>query len=539
MIQSVPFTSVPGFSRLFCDFLAGNEALLRRFPANVATNSAILHQRAEQFSGRESLPAAIRATMSGLPLSAAQQRSLEILGSGNGLAIVTGQQVGFLGGATYTVLKLVSAVRLAEHFTASHTGLDFAPVFWVEDNDNDTDEAAETTILSAHGEPMRISCAEGETHGMPVSELRFGRGITAVLEEIRAALPQSENAANLLQMLEEIYRPGVGWTDAFVRLLNTEFAETGVVFLAASELRRRGLGADILRREAQQAGETATLMDAASNQLLADGYHAQARGSEINLFYHRPDGRRVKIHASDADYSTGESRWTSKELRRELEVNPERFSPNVALRPLVQDSVVPTACYVGGPGEIAYLAQLSEVYQAFGVAMPAVAARHSATILTPAAARFLAKSGQNPAYFFRPWNEIDRDLAAAVRPAGFDDAISGIENGLRSAFGELTRVAAAADSTLVGATEAALNNALKSVEVVQKKAVAALKRKNEADFAKVKIAANLILPAGGLQERTFATFWWRGLAPAAVFHSVLGQITGLPVAKHYFFPLFP
>lgn len=530
---------MPGFNRLFCEFIAGNPFFNSRFPANSGDASAYFARRTSEFGGRTEVLAAISATMNGLTLSESQQRSLEKLTTSSSLAVVTGQQVGFLGGATYTALKLHSAVRLAENLSAEHEQFQFVPVFWVEDNDHDAAEAAETIILTAQGEPHRVSCASAaDEKGIPVSARVFSEGITEVTQEIGALLPQSEHGLHLAALIREIYTPGNSWTAAFVQLLQELFAETGVLFLAASEVRQRGLGAAIIRQETAHPQRTAELIEAASGELHAAGFHAQASGSALNLFYHENSGKRLKIQTDATGFSAGENHWTKDELSHEAEMHPERFSPNVVLRPLLQDAALPTACYVGGPGEIAYIAQLHKVYDSFGVAMPVIAPRHSATLLTPSIARFFEKSGYQPEYFLRSWSEVDRDLSAAAHTQEFDEAISAAEAGLHAAFRLLEDTASAADTTLAGAVGAARNQALKSVEVIQKKAIAAMKRKNEALFDKCRASANLLFPASGLQERMLAVAGWRAFAGTDALYQAYRTITALPPDLHFFVPLF-
>lgn len=538
MFPSIPFAQIPGFNHLFCEFIAGNSFFSSRFPANSGNASAYFARRTSEFGGRKELLAAINATMNGLTLSEAQQHSLKALAENSSLAVVTGQQVGFLGGATYTALKLHSAVRLAENLSAQHRQFKFVPVFWVEDNDHDAAEAAEITILTSQGEPKYVSCADSNEKGIPVSARVFDEGITEIVKEIGALLPQSEYGVHLTELLEEIYAPGTGWMAAFVRLLQKLFSETGVLFLAASQVRQRGLGAEILRRETDNPERTARLIETASKELLAAGFHAQASGSAINLFYHDNSGKRLKIQSGAGGFSAGESQWTQEELGHEVEMYPERFSPNVVLRPILQDAALPTACYIGGPGEISYIAQLREVYDAFVVEMPAIAPRHSATFLTPAITRFFEKSGYRPEYFLRSWGEIDHDLSTAAHTQEFDEAISGVEAGLREAFGRLEGVASAADATLAGSVAAAQNQALKSVESIQKKAIAAMKRKNEMLFDKCRTSANLVYPSGGLQERILATAGWHAFAGIDMLHRAYRSITALPPDLHFFVPLF-
>ncbi len=510
--------------------------LAERFPT---VDSAFLAARSAEFAKRRELSEAIAETMRGISFSAAQRRSLDALGNENCLAVVTGQQVGFLGGANYTALKLYSAVARAQQYAEEYTDFDFVPVFWVEDDDHDAAEAAETVILNASGEPFRVSCASPDaSQGLPVSARVFGDNIADVSEKIKEVLPGSQYADEFKELLGKIYAPGNGWAAAFVRILHELFGETGIVFVAASAVRKRGLAADIIGKEIANPKITAQIIERISARLAESGFHAQISGAEINLFYIENNGKRSKIHTEGNEYIAGERHLTADELRREAEEYPERFSPNVVLRPLVQDNAIPTVCYVAGPGEVAYLSQLREVYEFFGKIMPAVAPRHFATLITPSVARFLQKSEIMPEFFMRTWNEIDRDIAATLRSEEFDSAMARTEQGLTEAFGILTEAVAAADITLTGSAKAALSQTLKSVEHIQKKAVAALKRKNEASYAKYRAAANLIFPLGILQERAIAVAVWYAAIGNENLNRTLNTIVAQPPKAHFFASLF-
>ncbi len=536
MVTSLTFSQIPHFSRLFVEFIKDNPLIAKRFPIKDAD---CFKKRALHFSGRVNLLQSITATMSGLALTDAQRQALSDLSKNNSLTVVTGQQVGFLGGAEYTALKLHSAVHKAKTLAAKHPELLFAPVFWVEDDDHDYLEAAETTLITSSGEPKRVSCAtSNEILGLPACLRTFDSNILNVVQDIKNALSNTPNYNDFSELLSDIYAPGNGWSKAFIQLLQLLFGETGILFISASEIRKHGLSSDIITREFESYGRISRCIEDASRQLTDYGFHNQISGSSVNVFYMESNGKRIKIQKDASIYSAGAKKWQIKDLLAEAKSNPERFSPNVALRPIVQDTVLPTAYYIAGPGETSYYAQLKEAYEVFDVEMPIIAQRHSATILLPSVVRFLDKSGLSPKYFMQSWNIIDREFSVNMQTDEFSALMGQAVNEINNTFNRIVKFAASTDQTLEGSVNAALHQTLKSVDNIQKKIISAVKRKNEVNYSKYRLASNVIYPNGALQERTLSFASWMPFTNNEIVQKAFHSIVALPANTHYFIPLF-
>lgn len=501
-MQKILFNQLQ-FSQLFTEFIAENPIIHSHFPAQQLPAST-WHKVAESFNGRNELKEAIIATMSHGELSPSQTENLQTLSNPETLAVVTGQQVGFLGGAMYTLLKAHSTVQYAKQIS-TEMSLPIIPIFWIEDNDADSAEAAKATVLSQKNELLTINCTEEITNNIPVSERVFGDEITQILDTIEATVQQSEFTADLILQLRNIYQSGTSWSVAFTQLLQLLLAETGILFISAAVARKQGLFGKIIRKEIEESGASKRIIDQTSSELEKADFHVQAVASDVNLFYH--DGnKRLKLRLDDKGNSfvAGDLNFSREQLLEQAENSPELFSPNVLLRPIVQDSIIPTIAYVAGPGEIAYLSQLHSAYEHFNVQMPIIKPRHSATLLPPSTVRFLEKNSFSPEFFMRPWHQIEKDLTEHTADSAGEPLFTSVTSTLAELFAEISHYTSGIDQSLVGAVNAALRNTEKQIEDLQKKINSAQKKRHTALFDKSYETSVSLMPFGELQERVLS-----------------------------------
>ena len=272
-------------------------------------------------------------------------------------------------------------MKLAEQLSREHH-VPAVAVFWVESEDHDWNEIASVSVLDADLQRHTITLPPppGAGHA-PVCTIALAGTIAAAIDELAAALPATEFTSTVIETLRLTYAPGATVSDAFARLLDHLLGDHGLVVFECSDRAAKPLAREIFARELANPGRTWALANEAGHQLAAKGYHVQVEGSrDDGVAVFRLDGSRAPIAHNDA-----------AALTRDAEAHPEGFSPNVLLRPIVEDAIFPTVAYVSGPSELAYLAQLRPVYAHFGVPMPLMYPRGSATILDSAGARFLEK----------------------------------------------------------------------------------------------------------------------------------------------------
>jgi uncharacterized protein YllA (UPF0747 family) len=441
------------------------------------------------------------------------------------VAIVTGQQAGLFGGPLFTLLKALTALRLAGRVRDEHR-VPAVAVFWIDSEDHDWDEVKVCQVLD--GELAVRSLSAGNppgAHEGPVASVQLDESIAGTIAELEAALQPTAFSPQLLDGIRQAYRAGTGMGEAFGRWIEAVLGPRGLVVYDASDRAAKPLVAPVFVREVESAGETSRLALETGAALEASGYHTQVtpQGDALALFHLTPPtslgtspstslpagsrasaaagGAREPIRRDANGFLVGDRAESSTALREHVRQHPERFSPNVLLRPLVQDTLFPTVCYVAGPNELAYLAQLGRVYAAFGIPMPLMYQRASATIVDSNAMRFLARH-EMPIESLRAQDEaaLNALLEAQLPPsvdASLQAALVAIEERLSRVAEEVQQI----DPTLEGAARSTLTRMLDDLKKLHAKIIQAAKRKDETLRRQFHHARAQVFPGGHPQER--------------------------------------
>ena len=417
------------------------------------------------------------------------------------VAVVTGQQAGLFGGPLFTLFKALTAIKLAERVTRDH-GVPAVAIFWVDAEDHDWDEVRSCTVFDADLTPRTVSLSArtAEASGAPVANVRLDDAVLSVLAELESILPPTEFRSPLLAGLRSHYVPGRGMAEAFGRWLEAALGDRGLIVYDSSDPASKPLVADVFARELSTAGQTMRLAAAAGSDLAARGYHAQVHANDENLALFQldlPTGGRRTIRLQD-----GES------LVARASAEPTGFSPNVLLRPIVQDTIFPTVCYVAGPSELAYLGQLRGVYQHFGVPMPIMYPRTSATLVDSATLRFLTKYNL-PLKALQAQDEAAlNELLASQLPPEVDESFAAAAQAIDGQMARVIGAVPAVDPTLEGAARSTLTRMQHDLQTLRGKMIQAAKRRDETLRRQFMRARALVFPNGHSQERTvgFITF---------------------------------
>jgi bacillithiol biosynthesis cysteine-adding enzyme BshC len=406
------------------------------------------------------------------------------------VAIVTGQQAGLFGGPLFTLLKALTALRLADRVATEHR-VPTVAVFWIDAEDHDWDEVKACGVLDAEMNLAAVTLRglPGAGEG-PVARIRLDDSIESAITALAGHLPATEFTPALLDALRAAYRPGQSMVDAFGRLLEAVLGPRGLVVFDAADPAAKPLAAPVFAREVEEAGRTPRLAADAGAELVARGYHAQVTPALDHLALFHLDGVRTGISVGDAPA-----------LLERVRTRPAEFSPNVLLRPLVQDTLFPTACYVAGPNELAYLAQLRGIYDAFGVPMPLMYHRATATIVDSNTMRFLARH-ELPLEALRAQDEaaLNQLLEAQIPPAVHASQVEAAR-AVAERMEALAGAVAQLDSTLEGAVRSTLGRIQDDLKKLHAKIVQGIKRKDETLRRQFRHAQAQAFPGGHPQER--------------------------------------
>lgn len=413
------------------------------------------------------------------------------------VAVVTGQQAGLFGGPLFTLLKALTAIRLAERVSDDH-GVPAVAVFWIDAEDHDWDEVKSCGLLDGDLKFSEVTLPDLPGAGVgPVARVHLDESVRAAIEQVAALLPPTEFSATILEGLRQAYQPGAGMADAFGRWIEAVLGSRGLVVFDSSDPAAKPLASGIFAREIEQAGATSRLAAEAGSALVSRGYHAQVTPQQDQAALFHIDGVRSGISAQEAP-----------SLLDRVRRQPAEFSPNVLLRPLVQDTVFPTICYVAGPNELAYLAQLRPVYAAFGLPMPLMYQRTTATILDSNAMRFLTRHDL-ALESLRARDEgvlnqlLEAQIPAAVT-ASMDDAVRLVSERMDT----LAREVAQLDATLEGAARSAESRMQDDLKKLHAKIIQAIKRKDETLRRQFTHAQAQAFPGGHPQERALGFIYF-------------------------------
>ena len=460
-----------------------------------------------QSAARDRVAAAIAAQQRRRDAPDAARAAAALLANPDTVAVVTGQQAGVFGGPLYTVLKAVSAIQLARR--ASQTiGTPVVPVFWVAAEDHDWEEIAGVTVLDAQLLPRTITMPPPEGAGeRPVGSLELDDRVNGTLDELSAALASTEFTSWLLDSLRATYRPGVGVADAFARWIEALLGAHGLVVFDSGDDSVKPLVSDVFRREMATPGHTASLATRGGAEMAARGHSPQVTPQADGLSLFRIDpatGARTAIRCQGDTFVAGETTLSADDLEKEIAQEPERFSPNVLLRPIVQDTLFPTICYVAGPSELAYFGQLRKVYEHFGRPMPLIHPRASATLVDSATIRFLNKYDV-PLEDLQPQDEaaLNRLLQAQLPPS-VDAAFSAAGQAISEKMQDVVDAVGSVDPTLAGAAKNTLGKMEHELKTLQGKMIQAAKRRDETLRRQFTRAQGQTFPQGHPQERSLS-----------------------------------
>lgn len=418
------------------------------------------------------------------------------------VAIVTGQQAGLFGGPLFTLLKALTALKLADEIAREHH-VPTVAIFWIDAEDHDWEEVRACTIYDETLAPRTIALPPRRmAEPVPVASVRLDESILAALDELESALPATEFRSPLVADLRRIYTPGAGMAETFGRWLERALGDRGLIVFDSADPAAKPLAGDVFARELTAPGETAKLAAVAGANLVARGYHSQVHGHDDSLALFHLDEARRPIRQQDGRFVVGDRTYPATALLQEATEHPVGFSPNVLLRPIVQDTLFPTVCYVAGPNELGYLGQLRAVYEHFGLPMPLMYPRASATLVDAAALRFLNKY-QLRIEALQPQDEAALNaLLASQIPAAVEGTFAAAAQALDATMARLIEALPTLDPTLEGAAKSTLGRMQHDLQTLHAKLIHAAKRRDETLRRQYLRTRALAFPGGHAQERT-------------------------------------
>ena len=506
-------------------FFAGDPATAAAWADTITRSQSFTRQPAE-------IARVIAAQQAARNAPATARESAARLADPATRVVITGQQAGLFGGPLFTLLKAITTMKLAAEVSREHR-VPVVPVFWIDAEDHDWPEVSGCTVLDSEFAPATVRLEDLPGAGsLPIARLTLNDAAQIALDHLHSSLPDTEFKAELMTALRTAYVPGRSMSAAFGVWLEHVLGPHGLVVYDSSDPASKPLARDVFVKEISQPGETARIAAKAGGALVAKGYHAQATlpDGTVSLFHLNAERAPIRIEGQTA--VAGDRSITLDELAVEAQDHPEHFSPNVLLRPLVQDTVFPTICYVAGPNELAYLGQLKDVYAHFGIPMPLFYQRGTATLADSATVRFLSKYDL-PITALRAQDESTlNQLLESQLPPTVEQALTSMTSVVDERMAAIAGAVAQIDPTLEGAAKSTLGKMQHEVQSLHNKVIQAAKRKDDTLRRQFQRAQALTFPQGHPQEREVGFVWFLNRYGPALVDRLMDELP-LAMGHHW------
>lgn len=482
--ENIDFKSTKSFSRIFLDYI-GQHPDLKNFYHNFPNKEGFQQQIKEK-----KFPVEFRNTLSdqlckqyqGIELHNNVISSIDSLKAENTYTVTTGHQLNLYTGPVYFIYKILTSIRLAEDLKKIFPENNFVPVYWMASEDHDFEEINNFRLF-------------GKTYSWPSSQK--GAVGDFQLGDIESLLSEVKETPSFIR---DAYSHSKDLAFATRSIVNTLFGEFGLVIVDGNDSILKALFRQEFKREIKDRISFHEVTSA--NQKLSENrYNAQVNPREINLFY-LDKGIRERIVEEEGEYRVLNTslKYTKDELFRLIDIHPEKFSPNVIIRPLYQEKILPNLAYIGGPGELSYWLQLKQTFEKFEIPFPILFPRFSALIVDKGSAGKIEKLGLTNELLFEADEQLKKWYLEGVAGEQFsmEDEVKEIEE----VFEKIKIKAVSSDKTLEQYVLAERQKVIKILEETSKKIKKAEERKSELELGQLAKIKEKLFPEGGLQERT-------------------------------------
>ena len=485
-------TEIPHTSALFSDFQYHFDRVARFYGHNPHDGHCYA-EAAKQIQYPEERRAALVAS---LRQTNGESASLDLLARPGTVAVVTGQQVGLFSGPAYTIYKALTAVRLASQLT--ERGIPAVPMFWLATEDHDVAEVNHTFVFGLDHRPIQLGGDANGAPERPVGSIPITAPPVDRLREILSGFPHGEEVA---AMVQAAYPPGVTFGQGFRALLERLLAGRGLLFVDPLDESVRRLAAPLLRKAVQHdEGLHAKLIER-GKELEAAGYHAQVHvEAKTSLVFLLERERRARLRRQNDEYASKERKYSAAELMDRA----EQLSPNALLRPVVQDYVLPTVAYVGGPAELAYMAQSQVLYGELLGRMPVMVSRGGFTLLDARTAKLMERYRLSVPGFFHGEDGVRNAIAETLVPPALTAEFGKVHDTVSSSVERLRKELTEFDPTLAASAGKSLAKITYQLSKIERKTARETLNRNERAAADASSMSGLIFPNKHLQERYYS-----------------------------------
>lgn len=429
--------------------------------------------------------------------------NIKKLNSDQSCVVVTGQQVGLFSGPLYTIYKSITAIKLAQQLS-DQLATDVIPVFWMASEDHDFEEVNHIHLLDNQNRISEIRYPLNDIGlKIPAAKRFFTNDVDKCILKLDESTHESEFKKTILSDLGDAYQTGLSFSDGFGIWMTRLFKSYGLVFIDASHPDLKSMGRKIFSQEIADDSPSTKAAMQTSEELNRSQYHQQIplRESIYNLFL--MDEERHAIKYQNGDLHINGIVLSKSELLKQVEKEPHLFSPNALLRPLYQDSILPTVAYIGGPGEIAYFAQMKSMYESFDLPVPVIYPRKFGTLLDKKVTQILSRFQLKMVDLWHRSDQVIYDITKQQIPKNLDGSLKDVSSQLIENFQKLKIDLENFEPTLGNSADTALGKINHQIQFLEKKIHQASKKRNEIITRQLHKAKDSVYPNHHLQERLF------------------------------------
>ena len=508
--ESLPFSQIPSQSKLFTDYQTNPLALKKYYPLAVESHTQISQRIPEVLANYKADRSMLCDVLEEMNKSCrASEKTLEnikLLRDDDCVAVVSGQQAGLFTGPLYTIYKALSAAKMTECLI--ERGYKAVPIFWIATEDHDFEEVSKASVINSEGDLVEVKNEPKRCHeNLPVGYVKLDESIKPTIEELFNDLPHTEFTDELRDFVEKTWASGVDYGDAFARLLTDFLGKYGLIVLCPLDVRLKKLAAPIYVEAIKKSDEIVSALRHRSQELQEAGYHAQVMITEdyFPLFWQAKNRTRHALKKS------AQGTFKTKDIEREFTLDnlselaaeePQRFSPSVVLRSVVQDYLLPTVCYFGGAAEIAYFAQSAEVYRILERPVTPIFHRQSFTIIEPKHGKTLRKYDLELKDLFAGNENVKSKIVEKYLNQEMAQIFTEVDVNINTALDRLDRNLSLIEPTLAESLANRRRKIAYHISNLRTKFHSEQMRKDEVIKRQIETAFTSLVPNRHLQERT-------------------------------------
>ena len=488
----ITFEQTGQFSKLFLDYISGAKKLdsfYKYSPRIESFDQAIKDVSSQKFN-RKLLVEVLEEQYQKAGITY-QVSGIKSLLDENTFTVCTGHQLCLFTGPLYFIYKIITTINLAEELNKKYPENNFVPIFWMASEDHDFEEVNHINIF---GKKIEWTNKQGGALGKYSND-----GIVALIDELKKVFGDSKNANELIELFQNSYAKHADFSSATRFLVNELFGKYGLIILDGNDARLKREFVPEIEKELFENVSYKSVSKTIGELENLD-YKLQVNPREINLFYLGQNQRnRIEYRNGLFNILDANKNFPLETLKEELKSHPERFSPNVVMRPLYQQKILPNLAYVGGPAEVAYWLQYKKMFDQFKIFFPVLMPRNFVMMFDASVNEKLKKFGLAPEDIFLPLHGLSEKYVRSI--SGEKISLVSEKESIMRLYEEISKKASLVDATLVASVEAEKQKHLKDIENLEKKLLRSFKQKNETAVGQIEKIKGKLFPTGALQER--------------------------------------